>query len=261
MASSFCIACGKPLPSGAQFCTSCGHAVPSVTSGGTAGPAPPAAPDFVAAAAPAPPPASPVATSLAPALGLAGGRSFLLQHQLIGAGHSYRVLDREKRHLFTVKEDLGGELRANFLGRMGQQQPGFYLGRLGPVTRTFSWWVVDGAGNVQGTITIQLSGRTAVSALSDANGAPVFAVSVDRGMMGGMTATAAYPDGRAMLEAKGNLMHHSFSIHDASGREVAKIHEAWASVRDTYTLDLVGEVDPVYPVIFAMLIDREKEAN
>lgn len=181
MAGQFCIACGKPLPTGAQFCASCGQAVPSGAA--TSDPGPPAL-NFAAPAAAAGSPPAAGGASLAPALGLAGGRSFLLQHQLVAAGHSYRVLNHEKQHLFTVKEDVGGDLRANFLGRLGQQQPGFYLGRIGPITRTFSWWVVDSTGNVQGTIAIQLGRTTAVSALSDSTGAPVLAVSVERGMMG-----------------------------------------------------------------------------
>ena len=76
-----------------------------------------------------------------------------------------------------------------------------------------------------------------------------------------MTATAVAPDGRPLLEAKGHLISHNFSLHDGSGAEVAKVHEAWASVRDTYNLDVSAKVDPLAPLIFAILIDREKEAG
>jgi hypothetical protein len=182
----------------------------------------------------------------------------LLQHQLISGGRNYRVLNHEKRHLFTVKENLGQELRANFLGGLGQQGSGFHLG---PGTRTFLWTVLDSAGSPHATITIQVRGFNAVSTLADSAGAPILGVNVDRGMVGGLTATAAYPDGRTMLQTRGNLIRHSFSVHDPAGQEVAKIHEAFASVRDTYNLDLVGNVDPLYPLIFAILIDREKESN
>lgn len=257
MAAQYCSGCGAPLPIDAQFCPGCGKPTGAgVPSSGPAapgpGPAPPPPPlDF--SPAPGPP--------LGSVLGVEGGRSFLLQHQIGSFGRNYRVLDREKRHLFTVREDVGQELRANLFGGMGSQASGFHLGPAFGGTRSFTWTVLDSAGTPRGTITIQVSRGNAVSTLADSTGASVLAVNVQRGGLGGMVATAAFPDGRPMYEAKGNLIHHNFSIHDPSGREVAKIHEAFVSVRDTYSLDVVGNVDPLLPLIFAILIDREKSSN
>jgi len=175
----------------------------------------------------------------------------------VSGGRNYRVLDREKRHLFTVKENFRQELRANFLGGMGQGS-GFRVGPIGLGSRTFSWTVLDAAGTPRGSITIQMAGYNAVSTLADPSGAPILAVTVSRGLVGGLSATAAGPDGQPILQARGNLLRHNFSIQDAAGQEVAKIHEAWASVRDTYNLDLVGPADPLSALIFAIMIDREK---
>jgi uncharacterized protein YxjI len=243
MAAQFCMKCGKPLPEGAQFCSGCGNPVTSTA---------PLAQD--AQLGPTPPPLAGVPAAgppLTAVLGLQGGRSFLLQHQLTGLGQSYRVLNPQKDHLFTVKENVGQEMRANFLG--GASIGGVQLGH-----RTFLWTVHDAAGAARGSISFEISGFHAVSTLADAGGTPLLVVNVDRGFAGGLTATAAYPDGRPMLQTKGNLIRHNFSILDGSGIEVAKIHEAMVSVRDTYNLDLVGAVDPLYPLIFAILIDREK---
>jgi uncharacterized protein YxjI len=251
MASQFCVGCGKPLPDDAQFCTSCGRAVqsnPAAPAPPSQGPPPPPSPEAMAQASKA----------FGSSLGLEGSRSFLLQHELVSGGRNYRVLNHEKRHLFSARENLGEELRANLLGGMGAPSIASGLGRFPPVTRTFPWTVLDAAGNVRGSIVIQMTGMTAVSMLTDSTGVPILTVQVARSTFGGLTASATYPDGRPMLEARGNLIHHNFSIHDASGREVAKIHEAFASIRDTYNLDLVGNVDPLYPLIFALLIDREK---
>ncbi len=194
-------------------------------------------------------------------LGVEGGRSFLLQHQLLSGGRNYRVLNPEKRHLFTVRESLGQELRANFLGGGGPAGTGFHLGPVAVGTRTFVWTVLDSAGSGRGTISIQMSGYHAASTLTDSAGTPILVVHVDRGLVGGLTANATLGDGRPMFLTKGNLFRHNFSILDATGQEVAKIHEAWASVRDTYSLEIVGNVDPLGPLIFAILIDREKETN
>lgn len=277
MAAQFCMACGKPLPPDAQFCFSCGAAVGTAApnaAGTSSGPGPGGPSPTGATSAPPPPPppppgapgvAGPDATTarlaLGSALGLQGGRTFLLQHQLVSGGRNYRVLDHEKRHLFTVRENYLQDVRSNFLGGMVQQNTGFGIGRLGMGTRNLSWAVLDSGGNPRGSITIQMSGYSAASTLSDATGVPLLNVTVSRGVVGKLTATASSPDGRPMFQTEGNQIRHNFSIHDPTGKEVAKIHEAWASVRDTYGLDLVGNADPLCALVFAILIDREKESN
>lgn len=255
MAAQFCMKCGQPLPSGAQFCMGCG--TPAAVGG------PPQGPTTGAAPPPPPPPPPPAAgPSLTQLLGLQGVRNFLLQHQLTGAGRSYRVLSSGKQLLFTVKENFGQEMRSNLLGGVfGQQAPGLGLGSTALTRRTLAWTVHDSTGALRGNITFQISGYHALSTLADAGGTPVLVVNVDRGLVGGLTATAASPDGRPLYQAKGNLIHHNFSITDPGGHELAKIHEAWASVRDTYNLDLAASIDPLGPLIFAILIDREKEAK
>ncbi|MGI0131442.1 MAG: hypothetical protein ACREDE_08925 [Thermoplasmata archaeon] len=116
-------------------------------------------------------------------------------------------------------------------------------------------------GNPQATVTVQVSGFSAASVLADTAVTPFLMVNVNRGLVERLAATAATSDGRPMVQTEGNQIRHNFSIHDPSGHEVAKIHEAWASVRVTYDLDLLGEVDPLCALIFAILIAREKETN
>jgi len=185
---------------------------------------------------------------LSTTLGLEGVQKFMLQHQLLSGARVYQVLTHEKRHLFTLRENSQQEM-------MARSQGGAPAG-IG--SRVFIWSVVDPSGTVQGAVSIQETGNAAVSTVADASGKAILAVNVQRGMAGGLNAMAAFPDGRPMFTAKGNLMRHNFSIHDPTGAEVAKIHEAWASVHDTYSLVLTGSVDPVCPLVFAILIDREK---
>jgi uncharacterized protein YxjI len=185
----------------------------------------------------------------------------------MAAGHSYRVLDHQKRHLFTARENFGAEAQANMAnagggGLFGAMQAGMLGGGFQNRAqhRAFAWSIHDAQGNPRGAIAVQLQGSVATSTLSDGAGTPIFSCQINRGFTG-MTATAVYPDGRPLLEAKGHLISHNFALHDASGAEVAKVHEAWASVRDTYNLDVSARVDPLAPLIFAILIDREKEAG
>jgi uncharacterized protein YxjI len=272
MASRFCAQCGKPVATDSQFCASCGAQLPAagLAAPATTSPAPPNASvsSPVAAAAPpapaqAPAPAAPAETmgTLGSALGVEGTRAFHLQHQLLSGGRNYRVLNHEKRHLFTVTENVREELMANFLRRATPPPSGLQFGVVGPVTRSYAWVVADASGSPRASISIQMTGNSTVSTLADANGNPLFGVQVERGMMGGLTATAQYSDGSGSLTAHGNLLRHNFLLKDASGGEAAKIHEAWASVRDTYNLDLVGAGEPLGPLLLAILIDREKEAE
>jgi uncharacterized protein YxjI len=260
MASQFCMKCGQPLPPGAQFCTACGTPTPG------AGPALASNPPPLDFSAPGPPAtSSPPAAGppLSQVLGVQGGRAFLLQHQLMAARHSYRVLDKEKQHLFTINENVRVEREEMWNNFVHPSAPGTTGAHMqltwGGNTKPWDeyWTVADRNGAAQGRITLEISRGSSVATLADGNGTPVLVVNVQRGLAS-ITATAAAPDGRPMLEARGNLIHHNFAVHDGMGAEVAKIHEAWATVRDSYNVDLVGPVDPIQAIIFAIIIDHYK---
>jgi hypothetical protein len=252
MAARFCMKCGTQLPGDAQFCLSCGTptasaappAAPAAAGGMTPPPPSPPAP-----APPPPPPAAPAGPPLASRLGLDGRSKFILQHELMSGSRVYQVLTHEKRGLFTMREDLQKEMLVSL------QNAASSVG-LGPLTHV--WSIVNPSGSVEGRVAIQERGRVALSTVIDSNNAPVIVINVDRGMAGGLTANAAFPDGRPMLSTKGNTLRHNFSIHGPSGEEVAKIHEAWVSVHDAYGLELLGSADPLCVLAFAVLIDREK---
>jgi uncharacterized protein YxjI len=184
----------------------------------------------------------------------------------MATGHSYRVLDHQKRHLFTARENFGAEAQANMAIAGGGVFGALQSGMLGnafqnrTMNRALAWSIHDAQGNPRGAIAVQMQGGVATAILRDLQGAPIFSCQINRGLTG-MTASAVYPDGRPLLEAKGHLISHNFALHDGAGAEVAKVHEAWASVRDTYNLDVGARVDPLAPLVFAILIDREKEAG
>ncbi len=258
MTTPFCMTCGQPLVPGAQFCASCGSPVagaPPTTVAAPPGPSfsPPSAP-----AGFAPPPGGPPLSSV---LGVQTGTHFLLQHLLVGPRNSYRVMDAEKRHLFTVGENVREEMAAAWSNFTRPAQPGeprfqvVWGGASHP--RMSYWWIEDNSGNIRGTLTLEVNPPRAVCTLADAGGTSVFVVNVTRGPFS-ISASASLPDGRPMLQSEAHFIHHNFAVQNTSGLEVAKIHEAWASMRDTYTLDLVGNVDPLYAMVFAILINHYK---
>jgi zinc-ribbon domain len=248
MAAQYCMSCGQPVPAGAGFCPSCGAAVATAAPGPTA---PSAAPSAPTSAGP----------PLESVLGLQGHRYFLLQHELISAAHTYRVLDRDKHRLFTVQEAAHTDEAIHFDEPAGGPRPGIHLVHVSPGHRTSEWTVLDAGSNVQGSVSVQIQGQHAVSSLTDAAGAAVVFVDIEKSGFDSLTATAAYPDGRPMFEVRGTVLSHNFSIHAPNGPELAKVHEAWASARDTYVLEIVGPVDHLAPLIFAILIDIEKEGS
>ena len=264
MPPSFCMKCGNAVPDGAAFCASCGS--PVAGAGASPGPSPsgpvpdgpisgPAAPPLAAGTGPPGVPAvTPIPIAPAPplsgTLGLEGIRKFVLQHESVVGSRVYTVHTHEKRPLFRLREDRGQELQA-------LAQGGAAAALLNWGTPTKVWVLVDSTGASQGRIAVRESPSNVQSMVLDSHGVPLLQVAVER-RLGGLQAQAASADGRSTLTAKGNLLGHNFSLHDGSGAEVAKIHEAWASMHDAYGLELTGGVDPVSAVIVAVLIDRER---
>jgi hypothetical protein len=42
---------------------------------------------------------------------------------------------------------------------------------------------------------------------------------------------------------------------------LAKVYEDWGSVRDVFHLDIEQNVDPLAPLVFSILLDREKNRD
>ncbi|HYA57621.1 MAG TPA: zinc-ribbon domain-containing protein [Thermoplasmata archaeon] len=252
MAAQFCVKCGSSLPADAQFCLKCGSPVAAAPAPAAAGPTL-APPPSLASPSPG---GGPTSSDLSGALGLRGQRSFLVQHQVLSMGHSYRVMDSNKNHLFTVRGDAGQNIQGNMLGSL---VGGGYLGRFAARSVTMSYTLVDPQGTVHGSVVKEGGGNSSTFTLTDSSGQPWVVISLSRGVMGGITATAADGQGRPLMSTGGNLMRHNFMIKDAAQKDLAKVHEAWVAVRDTYNVDMLGSIDPVYPLVFTIMLDFEKE--
>jgi len=250
--SQFCTKCGAALGDGAQFCARCGAAV-------TTGPAPavvtgaPPPPDF---SVPPPPP-----LSLADSLGVGFTRNFLIQHLLVGPKHSYRVMSRQKAHLFTIGENLHAERQAiwdTFIRpATGGTRSGGAFRWIEAPTYTAIWGLEDRENNLRGAFRLGYRSGLEDALLTDASGTPIVEVHISFGMES-FEATAALPNGLPVLSCKGSRLHHNFTIQEPRGAEVAKLHEDYVSARGTYNLDILGSIDPVYPILLAVLIDNSK---
>ena len=190
-------------------------------------------------------------------LGLRGQRSFLVQHQLLSLGHSYRVMDAEQRHLFTVQGNASQNISGNMLGSLvgGSNS---YLGRMMARGVNMTYTLTDAQGTTYGTVAKQGGANQSSFTLVDSQGKPYVVVNLQRSLMGGITAAAVDPNGQPVLSTSGNLMRHNFMIKDAQGRDQAKVHEAWVAIRDTYNVDMLGDMNPLYPLVFTIMLDFEK---
>jgi uncharacterized protein YxjI len=178
---------------------------------------------------------------------LQGSRQFLIQRELPAAAANFRVMNREKLTLFKVQSNRSQDFRAHLQGNMN---------------RTFS--VRDLRGDEVGTLTESFghtwSERGSVEfTLADAGGRRCLVITVHRGLTGKITAAGSFPDGRPMMRVEGNLVRHDFLIQDPAGLDLARVHEDWVSIEDTYGLEIVGTVEPLNPIAFVILLDLEKE--
>lgn len=203
----------------------------------------------------------PVTSELSTRLGIEGKKRFLLQHELLARGHIYRVLGPEKKLFFTVEEDIHEELEWLVLGQHPPQPPAQPAPEEGPRPApavALVWSIVDSSGVPQAKISVEAVKNSTVSTVREISGVPVFAVGVSSSLLGDVNVTAAFPDGRPMFQSRENLLRHDFTVQDPSGKDIAKIHEAWVSAHDTYDLELGGDVDPLGPLVLAIVIDRMK---
>jgi uncharacterized protein YxjI len=287
MSARFCTACGKPLAADARFCGSCGAAVgegqvgapgtPALREEGpTTAPGSDAVVTTVGEVSPpmsqGPAPAGPADRAVPADLGLGGVRDFLLQQESFSDQWNYRVLTKEGRYLFGVRGSLLENVMANLSQLTGSRPPPATSGDhkwLRPIPPLrLSWTITDAGGAPWGKISGEvgripgrLSGNRIVFTVSGLAEVPLLAVSAELTGIGRLSAAATYPDGRAMFSARGNTLGHDFSLLDPSGGEVARIHRAWASLRDSYGLEVLGDVDPLAAIVFAILIERAEVAR
>lgn len=191
--------------------------------------------------------------TLSQALGLTA-RNYLVQHKVLSLGHSYRVMDANKTELFHVQGDAGQNLTGSLLG----SAVGGYLGRMVARSVDMTYGIVATSGVRWGTLKKTGGANQSTFTLVDNANQPWVIIQLQRSLIGGIQATAVWPNGQPMMHTKGNLLRHNFFIKDPAGNDLAKVHEQWIALRDTYNVDVLGNIDPLYPLVYSIAIDYEK---
>jgi uncharacterized protein YxjI len=63
--------------------------------------------------------------------------------------------------------------------------------------------------------------------------------------------------GEEIARIKGSIAEHDFTIQSPSGTPIAQIHKKWASVRDSYGVEIVNpDLDPYVILAYAIAMDH-----
>jgi hypothetical protein len=194
--------------------------------------------------------------TLSDALGLPPVRSFLVQHLAAASGSSYRVMDGNRRLLVTVQANEAPA--AADAATVGTPTGPGNLGREPPHPADLTFAIVDPHGAPLASILKRSAGNNFQYALLDAGGRTWLSVHITRGLLGGLEATAHTPEGRVLMTTSGSLLRHGFAIRTSGGQDLAKVHEEAGPLREAYSIDLVGSIDPLYPLVYSVCIDLER---
>jgi uncharacterized protein YxjI len=151
-------------------------------------------------------------------------RRFQMHEKLLAIGDDYWIEDEQGQKVFKVN------------------------GKVARIRDT--WELEDGAGNtvakiqekklsVRDKIEIEWNGTTAT---------------VKKALVGIRERYHIEVDGGEDLKAHGNIVDHEYEI-ERDGDKVAEISKKWFRVRDTYGVEIEGDVDPVLILSITVAID------
>jgi len=65
------------------------------------------------------------------------------------------------------------------------------------------------------------------------------------------------PEGKQLARGKGDLMGHNYQILAPDGSVIAQIHRKWATIRDSYCIDISRQdFDPLLVLSYAVVMDH-----
>ena len=184
-------------------------------------------------------------------LPLSGRTRFLLRQRVLSIGATYDILDESKNPLFKVRQDSGNALGTALVGAL-------YKFASRSMTRSYYIETVD--DRLVGVLEKGKGAFTTAYTITLTTGQMVGYINVRRGFMGGLKAALLDAQGRPMIDTQGNLLRRKYTMRDAAGGEVARITAKMLQIGDTYSVELFGNVHPIYPLTFAVIIDFEKDS-
>lgn len=184
---------------------------------------------------------------------LAGQSELLMKQKLVQLGKNYWVMDSNQKTLCNVRLDMGSNIAGNLISGIA----GKWAGRMGKYT-----YVVSDA-NDQTALEIRKgsgSFKTFFEITEPDTGETIGGIGLQRSLVGGMQAVWQEPQsGNPLITTKGNVLRRQYAMLDPNGNEIATVRHKIAAIRDVWQLKINGPENHLHSVIFAAILDFEKE--
>ncbi len=183
-----------------------------------------------------------------------GNSELLMKKKILNLGKHYIVMDQNQATLCNVILDWG----QNIGGQMLSSVAGKWAGRM----MSYTYRVTDANG--QEALEIRKgkgSFKTHFDIVEPETGENIGGIGLKRGLLfGGMKAQWVDPKtGQGLISVRGNIMRRKYVMLDPSGNEIAKVRHKIMAIRDVWKLELTSGTNHLHAMIFATVLDFEKE--
>ncbi len=184
---------------------------------------------------------------------LQGKVELLMKKKILALGKNYTVMDKDQNPLCYVKLDWGSNMAGNMLsGYMGK-----WAGRM----MQYTYSVQD--TNEEIALEIRKgpgAWKTNFEVVETESSEKFGTISMKRSLIGGMLAQWSEPNSnQVMMKTQGNVIRRQYKIVDENEGEIASVRHKIAAIRDTWTLDIHTGKESMEAVVFATVLDFEKE--
>jgi uncharacterized protein YxjI len=185
---------------------------------------------------------------------LKGNKEILMKKKIVSLGKNYTVMNSSHNPLCYVRlnwgSNVGGALVSNYMGK--------WAGRM----MNYTYTVNDESD--QTALEIKKGGGSWSSNFDvrePESGEHIGIIQFKRSfLIGGMRARWVDPKTeQVLITTQGNVIRRKYKMMDGSGREIAKVRHKIAAVRDVWKLEVFSGNENLHAVIFATVLDFEKE--
>ncbi len=184
---------------------------------------------------------------------LSGKTELLMKKKIISLGKNYTVTDLDGNILCFVRLNAGSNIAGNIVSNYG----GRWVGR----SLSYTYTVYD--ADDQEALKIVKSGGAWSSnfdVVEPESQQRLGLIQLKRSLiLGGMKAQWVNPSNQLELSTQGNVIRRKYRMVDLSGTEVAKVRHKIVAIRDTWNLEVYGGQHNLHAVVFATVLDFEKE--
>jgi hypothetical protein len=183
-------------------------------------------------------------------------KAALLATSRIYAAQSYRpvtsnyiVMDKDKNEFFSFKVSINSAVPNSAVLSTLPYEITNELGR--PIV-----YIVDKVGNTVGEImrlnTVDENNKSIiVDTLVDTNKVPLIRFKIRRGTIHADTLEASWYGGMPFLTTSTSEITENLDIKEVDGKIVAKVHTHQFAIHDTYEVTILGNVNPLIPLVIA----------